>query len=133
MLRSDFCPSSKSLKYFTNRVCNFLSPCVHLWFQKWFQQQHRKYRWSLRRCEPRTKGTVHVLQEIWNQNSNTIIYEKCCSYLSISIFSGAYHSTTNLLFIWEGAIMEGRFPNFEMNISIAYFGGDIKVFKSLFF
>ena len=28
MLRSDFCTSSKSLKYFTNRVCNFLSPCV---------------------------------------------------------------------------------------------------------
>ena len=28
MLRSDFCPSNKSLKYFTNRVCNFLSPCV---------------------------------------------------------------------------------------------------------
>jgi len=29
---------------------------------------------------------VHVLLGIWNQNSNTVIYEKCCSYLSISIF-----------------------------------------------
>ena len=29
MLRWDFCPSSKSLKRFTNRVCNILSPCVH--------------------------------------------------------------------------------------------------------
>ena len=31
--------------------------------------------------------TVHVLLRNWNQNSNTVIYEKCCSYLSISIFS----------------------------------------------
>ena len=30
---------------------------------------------------------MYVLLGIWNQNSNTEIYEKCCSYLSISIFS----------------------------------------------
>ena len=30
---------------------------------------------------------VHVLLGIWNQNSNTVIYEKCCSYLSFSIYS----------------------------------------------
>ena len=29
---------------------------------------------------------MHVLLGIWNQNSNTLLYEKCCSYLSISIF-----------------------------------------------
>ena len=27
---------------------------------------------------------------IWNQSSNTVIYEKCCSYLSISIFTSDY-------------------------------------------
>ena len=30
---------------------------------------------------------MHVLIGIWNQNSITVIYEKCCSYLSISIFT----------------------------------------------
>ena len=34
------------------------------------------------------KGAVHVLQGVWNQNLNTVIYEKCCSCLSISIFIG---------------------------------------------
>ena len=48
---------------------------VHLWFQKWFQQQQSKHRRSLRRYEPRAKGSVHVLLGIWNQNSNTVIYE----------------------------------------------------------
>ena len=33
------------------------------------------------------KGAVHALLEIWNQNSNIVIYEKCCSYLSFSIFT----------------------------------------------
>ena len=32
------------------------------------------------------KGAMHVLLGICNQNSNTVIYEKCCSYLFISIF-----------------------------------------------
>ena len=32
----------------------------------------------------RTVNTGEVWGE-WNQNSNTVIYEKCCSYLSISI------------------------------------------------
>ena len=27
------------------------------------------------------------LAGIWNQNSNTVIFEKCCSYLSISVFN----------------------------------------------
>ena len=30
---------------------------------------------------------MHVLLRIWNQNSNTVVYGKCCSYLSISIFT----------------------------------------------
>ena len=63
-----------------------MGACVHLWFQKWFQQQYSKHRWRVRRCELVAKGAVHVLLGIWNQNSNTVIYEKCCSYLSISIF-----------------------------------------------
>ena len=33
-----------------------------------------------------TRGGVHVLLGIWNQNSITVIYENCCSYLSVSIF-----------------------------------------------
>ena len=33
------------------------------------------------------KRRCAVLLGIWNQNSNTVTYEKCCSYLSISIFS----------------------------------------------
>ena len=35
----------------------------------------------------RAKGAVHVLQGIWYQNSNTVIYEICCSNLSISILT----------------------------------------------
>ena len=54
-------------------VQRFLSLTVHLWFQKWFQQQCNKHR--------RTKGTMHVLLGIWNQNSSTVIYEIYCSYL----------------------------------------------------
>ena len=43
---------------------------------------------------------------IWNQNSNTIIYEKCFSYLSISIFSCNYvltHSSRSCE--WHGCHM----------------------------
>ena len=36
-----------------------------------------------------TKGSP----QIWNQNSNTVIYEKCCSYLSISIFTFGYRNS----------------------------------------
>ena len=32
---------------------------AELWFQKWFQQQHIKHRWSLRRFVPRGKGAEH--------------------------------------------------------------------------
>ena len=35
-------------------------------------------------------GVVHVLLGIWNQNSNTVAYEECRSYLSISILSLAF-------------------------------------------
>ena len=74
----------------TNRKIRKNRDHIHLWFQKWFQQQHNKHTWSQRPCEPYTKGDVHVLLGIWNQNSNTVIYEKCCSYLSISIFRKFY-------------------------------------------
>ena len=40
----------------------------------------------MRHFELPTNGAEHVLLGIWNQNSNAVIYEKCCSYISISIF-----------------------------------------------
>ena len=63
---------------------------IHLWFQKLFQQQHCKHKWSLRQCEQKVLCSVHALRllfGIWNQNSKTVINEKCCSYLSITIFN----------------------------------------------
>ena len=52
-------------------------------------------------CEPCAIGVVHVLQGIQNQNSNTLIYEKCCSYLSISILTQNRTLSGNVLpFRW---------------------------------
>ena len=36
------------------------------------------------------KGIEHVFLEIWNQNSYAVFYEKCFSYLSISIFTFSF-------------------------------------------
>ena len=44
------------------------------------------YMWTLRRCESAAKG-AYILFGIRNPITNTIIYEKSCSHLSISIFS----------------------------------------------
>ena len=38
---------------------------------------------------------MHALLSIWNQNSYSVIYEKFCSYLSVSIFT-KQHSFCNL-------------------------------------
>ena len=63
-----------------------------------------KHRWSLRRCEPWAKG-------IWNQNSNTVIYEKYCSYLSISIFNDMSH-------VPRGAIWSRRFSGLHKSLKV---------------
>ena len=36
-------------------------------------------------------------QGVWNQNLNTVIYEKCCSCLSISIFIGLQQQFQDVL------------------------------------
>ena len=45
--------------------------------------KHSKHR----RCEAAKKAMCMSMSGIWNQNSNTVIYEKFCSYIFISIFS----------------------------------------------
>ena len=63
------------------------------------------------RNQPHAKVAVHVLLGIWNQNSNTVIYEKCCSYLSISIFNDMSH-------VPRGAIWSRRFSGLHKSLKV---------------
>ena len=68
---------------------------IHLCFQIWFHQQCRKHWGSLRGYEAQIKGSLHALQRIFNQSSNTVIYEKCWSHLSVSIFRSPFFPQLN--------------------------------------
>ena len=60
---------------------------IHLWFKKGSSSSTVNTGEVLGDVSRTEKALLHVLLGIWNQNSNTVINEKCCSYLSISIFT----------------------------------------------
>ena len=58
-----------------------------------------------------SKGTGYVLLGIWNQNSYTIIYEKYCSNLFISIFTFSQSNSTR--WFWSHSLISANYTNWH--------------------